>query len=80
MICPKCKGKGLVDNPRYYCHSNSEAWEMGIKPTKTCRQCKGSGFIIGNIGEIVDRLRCVVNGVAITPSEAKQILDIITKY
>ncbi len=52
---------------------------MGIPASKPCDKCQGSGFIIGNIGEIVDRLRCAVNGVTITPREAKQMLDAIEK-
>lgn len=79
MRCEKCNGTGVVHNPRYYRHSSAEAWEMGIKPTKPCANCKGSGFIIGSIGEIVDRLRCAVNGVTITKREAKQMLDVIEK-
>ena len=79
MRCSKCNGTGYVRNSRYYRHSVVEAWEMGIPALKLCDKCQGSGFIIGNIGEIVDRLRCAVNGVTITPREAKQMLDAIEK-
>ena len=79
MMCGKCNGRGVVANPRYYRHSNSEAWEMGIPATKPCKHCGGSGYIIGNIGDIVERLRVAANGVTITKREAKQMLDAILK-
>lgn len=80
MICGKCNGRGVVPNLIYYRHSNSEAWEMGIPVTKPCERCGGSGYIIGNIGDIVERLRVAANGVTITKREAKQMLDaILTK-
>lgn len=79
MECPKCNGRGYITNKRYYNMSPSLAWEHGIKPMRTCGNCKGSGFIIGNIKDIVDRLKCAVNGVTITPEEAKEMLDCIIK-
>lgn len=57
--------------------SPSLAYERGINPMRTCKNCKGSGFIIGNIKDIVDRLKCAVNGVTITKDEAKQMLNAI---
>ena len=77
MKCAKCNGRGIVANNRYYLHSSSEAYEMGIYPTKPCKHCGGSGYIIGNIGDIVDRLRVAANGVTITKREAQQMLDAI---
>ena len=77
MKCAKCNGIGMVTNNRYYLHSNSEAYEMGIHPTKPCKHCGGSGYIIGNIGDIVERLRVAANGVTITKREAQQMLDAI---
>lgn len=79
MKCAKCNGRGIVSNNRYYLHSNSEAYEMGIHPTKPCKQCGGSGYIIGNIGDIVERLRVAANGVTITKREAQQMLDTILR-
>ena len=79
MKCPKCGGQGIVCNQRYYRHSSSEAYEMGISSTKECKSCNGTGYIIGNIQDIVDRLECAANGVTISKDEAKQMLEAITK-
>ena len=51
MICPKCNGKGFVDNPRFYSYKTgcNDAYVHGIEPTKKCKECNGKGFIIGNI-------------------------------
>lgn len=80
MECPKCKGNGWVENPRYYRHNASWSWEHDIPPRITCKKCNGIGFIIGNMQDIVDRLRCAANGVTITQMEAKQMYEAITKY
>lgn len=77
MKCPKCNGSGVIANPRYYRYSNSVAYERGIKPIKDCKNCNGSGYIIGNIQDIVDRLECAANGVTISKEEAKQMLNAI---
>lgn len=74
MKCKKCDGQGVVPNPRYYRYSSSEAYERGIPVTKTCPYCQGSGYIIGNINDIVERLECAANGVTISKEEAKQML------
>ena len=52
---------------------------MGITATKQCKQCNGSGYIIGNIQDIADRLKRAANGVTISKEEAKQMLDAIMK-
>lgn len=44
-----------------------------------CSKCNGSGYIIGNINDIVDRLKVAANGVTITQKEAKQMLEAILK-
>ena len=79
MKCTKCNGKGWVTNTRYYRHSPSWSWEHDISPIKPCKDCKGSGYIIGNINDIVDRLKSAVNGVTITQQEIKQMLYAICK-
>ena len=57
MICDKCNGHGLVDNPKYYDHGSAISYERGISPKKKCRKCKGSGYLIGNISEILAFLK-----------------------
>lgn len=79
MICPKCNGAGEVPNQRYYNMTNAEAYERGIMPSKKCTKCNGSGFIIGNIQDIANRLLVAANGVTITKREAKQMYDAIMR-
>ena len=80
MECPKCKGAGFVSNPRYYNNDAQYSWSHGISPSKICSACKGSGYIIGNMKDIVERLRCAANGVTISDREAKQMYEAIVKY
>lgn len=79
MKCPKCNGSGHVTNKRYYKQGPSLSYELGIPPMLPCKECKGGGYVIGNINDIVDRLRCAANGVTITRGEAKEMLDAILK-
>lgn len=79
MKCPKCHGTGYVDNPRYYNNSSTWAWVHNIKPSKPCSNCNGTGFIIGNISDLAERLLCAANGVTITQLEAKQMYEAIMK-
>lgn len=80
MKCPVCNGIGQVDNPRYYRHSASWSWEHDIPPRIICRKCRGIGYIIGNMADLVERLKCAANGVTITKREAKQMYEAIIKY
>ena len=77
MKCPKCDGCGRIDNPKYYNNSSIWAWEHNIKPSKPCPNCNGTGFIIGNISDIAERLLQAVNGVTITPKEALRMYEAI---
>lgn len=79
MKCPKCNGAGEVPNRRYYNMSSAEAYERGIMPARKCTKCNGSGFIIGNIQDIANRLLVAANGVTITKREAQQMYDAIMK-
>jgi hypothetical protein len=51
----------------------------GIEPTKKCVTCNGSGYIVGNLKEIAERLLCAANGQTITPREAKNMYNAIMK-
>lgn len=45
MECPKCNGRGKVENPRYWGgnYSYIESWERGYSPSIKCKQCNGAG-------------------------------------
>lgn len=59
-ICKKCEGRGWNYNEIYYDtkhkYPNSDAY-MQYNPTKKCGKCKGTGFIIGNVSEVLDFLK-----------------------
>ena len=48
MKCPKCNGRGFIDNPRFYSYKTgcNDAYQHGIEPTKKCVTCNGSGYIV----------------------------------
>ena len=52
MKCAKCDGKGWYDNPKYPIPYGNWAGE----PTINCKKCKGSGYIIGNVKDVLDLL------------------------
>jgi DnaJ-class molecular chaperone len=81
MVCPKCNGKGFVDNPRFYSYKTgcNDAYMHGIEPTKKCKNCNGKGYIISNINEVALRLLSAATGSTITPREARQMYDVIMK-
>jgi DnaJ-class molecular chaperone len=81
MKCTKCNGRGFIDNPRFYSYKTgcNDAYMHGIEPTKKCVTCNGSGYIVGNLKEIAERLLCAANGQTITPREAKNMYNAIMK-
>lgn len=81
MKCPKCNGRGFIDNPRFYSYKTgcNDAYQHGIEPTKKCVTCNGSGYIVGNLKEIAERLLCAANGQTITPIEAISMYNAIMK-
>lgn len=77
MVCDVCKGRGLIDNKRYWKYGCSEAYERGLEPTIVCPRCKGSGFIIGvsNAREMWELLETAVNcNRGLTSKETKKLL------
>ena len=56
MKCVKCNGKGKRDNPKYYRYGCAVAYERGIQPMVNCKSCNGSGYIIGNIKDVINFL------------------------
>lgn len=80
MKCPKCNGCGKVSNTRYYNLGSAIAYERGVSPIKTCKECNGTGFVLGNYKDIADRLLVTAKGgEPIKQKEAQQMLDVITK-
>ncbi len=56
MECYKCHGSGTVDNPKYYTLGAARAYENNVLPSKRCKECGGSGFIIQNMQEVLEHL------------------------
>lgn len=72
MKCTKCKGRGWINNPRF-CGKDIDC----TSPTITCKRCGGTGYIIGNIHDVIERLESAANGDTINQKEAKQMLESI---
>jgi len=78
MICPVCKGVGMVDNPRSYDKPSWKLYEDGIPTKIECKHCGGYGYRVSDISEIIPTLRMAVNDRrGLTAKETKQILDIL---
>ena len=63
MECQDCEGKGWKDNQRYWTakaniHNDSY---MRYEPNIKCKSCKGSGYIVGNVKDVLDFLRILEN-------------------
>ena len=56
MICDMCNGLGYHDNPKANRVSHVIAWERGYLEPIKCKKCGGSGFLLGNAQEVIDRL------------------------
>lgn len=54
MICPKCKGAGCYRNPKY---PNPASWSYAGEPNLPCRKCRQTGYIIGNVKDVMDHLK-----------------------
>lgn len=78
MICDKCQGKGWYPNPKYPSAGN---W-AGI-PSFKCGKCKSSGYIIGNVKDVLDHmeyLKVKFKNDKETMRHIEQCIDVITKY
>lgn len=80
MICDKCNGKGSKTNPKLYNVPIWKAYEKGYDKPIKCSKCGGSGFIIGNIQEVIKSLDVAINSnTPLTIRELKQIKSILQK-
>lgn len=81
MKCEKCNGTGSKDNPKYWDKSN-DSYIMHNPKTK-CKKCGGSGFIIGNVKDVLTFLHYLNNTNQLLPTDRKdlqQCIDTIEKY
>lgn len=82
MKCQKCEGKGWIHNNKYYTMASCVAYERGIESRKECNDCKGSGYIIGDVKDVIRNLEYLLH-TAMGREERKiiqQCLDVITKH
>ncbi len=54
MKCPKCNGSGFRRNPKY---PNPASWSWAGIEGWPCKYCGESGYVIGNIKDILDFLK-----------------------
>lgn len=73
MICEKCKGRGRRENPRYH-GCQDIGWH---EPMICCRACGGSGFIVGNLREVLDVLKVIRNGGSYRKEDIEQAIKVI---
>lgn len=74
MICPKCNGVGYVKNGHADKVASDIAWSWGYLDPIKCRVCGGSGFVLGNAHEIIERLNLAIkNKQPLSMREIKQI-------
>ena len=80
MICGKCEGKGWYDNPKY---PNPVHYSYAGEPTLRCRKCRGIGYVIGNVNDVLDFLKHLEvkfeKDKEYLP-QVKQCIDTIEKY
>jgi hypothetical protein len=75
--CPKCKGNGWYPNPRY---PNPSSWSWAGEPSFKCSKCKETGYIIGNVKDVLSFLKVLQNELrGEMLIELKQCIDTIEK-
>ena len=81
MKCDKCEGRGWNDNPKYWDKRNSS--HILHSPSKKCMNCKGTGFVIGNIMDVLNFLHYLENTNQLLPQDRgdlRKCIDTIEKY
>lgn len=80
MICDMCNGLGYHDNPKANRVSHVIAWERGYLEPIKCKKCGGSGFLLGNAQEVIDRLDVAIKSkTPLSLREIKQLRLILMK-
>ncbi len=78
MVCPKCNGRGWYENPRY---PNPASWSYAGVPSFKCSKCRETGYIIGNISDILQLLKVLQHKIydKELSKEIKQAIESIEK-
>ncbi len=74
--CVKCEGRGFKHNPKF--HPG-----IGVEPSLKCRTCRGSGFVIGDVGSVLNFLKHLEFKFEKDKEylmQVKQCIDVIEKY
>lgn len=80
MICDNCNGTGYVVNPKMYKVPLIRAYEMGYTEKIKCKRCGGTGFIISNAKEAIEKIDfAIMNNRPLTMKEMKQIKLLLMK-
>ncbi len=76
MKCSHCNGAGQIDNPKYWTAKSDyprSDYYLSFETTLKCKACKGAGYIVANIKDILDILRGVKARGAINKLEKEDI-------
>lgn len=80
MICDNCNGKGYTINPKLYKVPSWKAYEMGYDQPVRCKKCGGTGFILSNAKEVIEKIDFAIkNNMPLTMKEMKQIKLLLMK-
>lgn len=56
MKCKKCQGCGWIRNPKWVGGGSASD---GITPSRTCKTCQGTGFVVGDMKDVISQLKYV---------------------
>ena len=74
MICDKCHGAGYCETPHRSHVPEVVAFERGYTEPIKCSRCNGTGFLSGNIHEIIETLnRAIGDNRPLTIRELKHL-------